>query len=72
MHIELAGCEGLLLREIADSNCKQRDIAQTYALALRSSDKPNWSIVNRAIVERWSHSGLEHIKKMAWSGSCFD
>jgi len=65
---ELMQCEKVLLEEIADKRMKQKDIAQTYALALRSRDEMDWRVVNKAIVERWSHSGLEHIKKMAWSG----
>ena len=43
----------------------------TYRLALESSEKVDWSIVNRAIIKRWSMSGLHDIKKWAWSGKCF-
>ena len=69
---ELMCCENVLLDEISNKRMKQKDIAKTYALALRSGDEPDWSIVNKAILERWSRSGLERIKKMAWSGSCFE
>ena len=74
MRIELAGCESALLQEIASKEMKRKDVAQTYALALRSSEFAtiNWAKVNRAIVERWSRSALEWIKKQAWSGKCFD
>ncbi len=65
-HFELFGCESTLLREVGDSRIKQKDVAVTYALALRSSDAPNWATVNRAIMKRWSFSGLERIKKLAW------
>ena len=71
MRIELADCEATLLREIADGTLRQRDIAQTYALALRSSEPVDWRKVNHAIVARWSFSGLERIKTLAWSGRCF-
>lgn len=71
--IELACCESTLLSEIADKRFKQKSIAKTYALALRSSerDSVDWLKVNAAIIERWSVSGLDRIKRMAWSGSCF-
>ncbi len=49
----------------------QRDIAQTYALGLRSSAKTDWAKVNALILARWP-KGLERIKKMAHSGKCFD
>jgi hypothetical protein len=44
----------------------RKDIAVTYALALRSSDPTDWQQVNEAVIERWSFSGLEWIKKQAW------
>ena len=71
---ELACCEMVLLNEIGMPEMHQRDIAKTYALAIRSSDSKtmDWSKVNKAIVDRWSLSGLKRIKGMAWSGSCFD
>jgi len=71
MKIELANCTRTLLDEIADKDFKQRSIAMTYALALQSREKVDWQIVNMAIIERWSVSGLERIKKLAWSGKCF-
>jgi hypothetical protein len=49
----------------------QRQIAQTYALALRSTYPTDWARVNEAIAKRWP-KGLERIKKLAWSGKCFD
>jgi hypothetical protein len=55
--------------EIAQG-CSQRQIAQTYALALRSRWPTDWSHVNAAIVKRWP-KGLERIKKLAHSGKCF-
>jgi len=68
---ELASCTDSLLKEITDSQFKRRDIAQTYALALRSSEPTDWGRVNKAILERWSRSGLEYIKRLAWSGKAF-
>lgn len=71
--IELGDCEATLLREIADRSCKRLDVAKTYCLALRSTERGriDWPKVNRAIVERWSSSALEWIKNKAWSGACF-
>ena len=71
MRIELANCTQTLLDEIADKDFKQKSIAKTYALALRSSEGFDSRAVNRAIIERWSVAGLERILKWAWSGKCF-
>lgn len=69
--IELANCTNTLLHEIATPEMKRRDIAQTYALALKSSEQTDWGMVNKAIMKRWSKSGLIWIKQQAWSGKCF-
>lgn len=71
--IELAQCEQTMLGEIADPRMKRRDVAKTYALAMKSSecDTIDWSLVNRAIVDRWSPYALEFIKGLAWSGKAF-
>lgn len=71
MTAEITHTELTIKNEI-ERKCKQRDIAKTYALGLRSTDKIDWYKVNAAIIARWSKSGLERIKKMAWSGSCFE
>lgn len=71
--IVMVGCEETLLQEIACPELKQRDIAQSYHLAIRSDEARtmDWGRVNRAIIARWSVSGLERIKQMALSGRCF-
>ena len=69
--IELVNCTRTLLDEIACKEAKRLDVAKTYALALRSSYPTDWREVNRAIIERWSRSALEYIKKMAWSEKAF-
>ncbi len=73
MRIELADCENVLLQEISMKEMKRKDIAKTYALALKSSefDQIDWGKVNRAIIARWSMSALTYIKDQAWSGKCF-
>lgn len=70
--MELACCTGTLLNDISIPEMTKRSLAQTYALALRSSEKTDWKIVNEAIIKRWSMSTLKDIKKMAWSGKCFE
>ena len=72
MRMELAGCTQMLLDEIARKEFKRKDIAKTYALALRSSEQTDWARVNAAIVARWSQSALVWIKEQAWSGKAFD
>ena len=71
--IELFDCENTLLREIGMKEAKRLDIAKTYSLAMKSSEvnKINWGRVNKAIIERWSLSGLKWIKEKAWSGKAF-
>jgi hypothetical protein len=69
MTAHLMFVEDTIENEIAQG-LNQHQIAMTYALALQSSWKTNWSRVNTAITNRWP-KGLERIKKMAWSGSCF-
>lgn len=74
VRFELAACETMLLEEIANPVMKRRDVAKTYALALRSSERAtvDWAKVNRAIIERWSTSALLWIKNQAWSGKAFE
>jgi len=65
----LVCCTSTLLAEIGNG-ATQKQLAATYALAMRSeaagADKTDWSCVNRAIVKRWSMSGLVRVKDMAW------
>ena len=68
--MEIACVEQVIQNEI-ERGLNQKQIAQSYALGLRSSFPTDWAKVNAMIIERWSKAGLERIKKMAWSGSCF-
>ncbi len=70
--IELACCTAVLLNEIAHKECKQKSVAKTYYLAMRSREETDWKAVNLAIIERWSLSGLERIKNLAHSGKCWE
>lgn len=73
MRIVMVDCQATILREIAMPESKQRDIAQTYRLAMESDEcrTIDWKVVNTAIIERWSVAGLKRIKEMAHSGKCF-
>jgi len=70
MIIEIACVESVIENEIKQG-CTQRQIAQTYALALRSSWPTDWLKVNNLILAKWP-KGLERVKNMAWSGKCFE
>lgn len=67
--INLVCCTDVILNEIA-RGVVQKDIALTYAMAIKSdaegADKPDWPIINRAIIKRWGMSGLERVKKRAF------
>ena len=71
MIFELANCTQHLLNEIADPSMRRRDVAQSYALAIRSSEATNWRQVNQAIIARWSLAALTTIKRLAHTGRCF-
>ncbi len=71
MTLELANCTNHLLSEIADRTMHRRDVAQSYALALQSSEVTDWARVNAAIIVRWSLSALEYIKYLAHTNRCF-
>lgn len=67
--MEIACVESVIENEIKQG-CNQRQIAQTYALAIRSGWPTDWAKVNAMIVAKWP-KGLTRIKEMAWSGKCF-
>src|SRR5690606_7488261 len=59
--------EAIILGEIADRAMTQRDVAQTYAIMIRQCgpDGADWARINRAIMDRWSGSGLVRFKQLA-------
>jgi len=65
-------CADMVIEDEIKQGRTQKQIAQTYALALRSQEPQNFRRINQVIIDRWSISGLERIKSMAWSGKCFD
>jgi hypothetical protein len=64
----LADPTGQIERECADAVVKQRDVALTYALAMRDElyVTVDWKRANAAILARWPR-GLERVKNMAWA-----
>jgi hypothetical protein len=66
--INLVCCTDVILRSI-EARATQKQVATLYAMAMKSefekSDTLDWPTINRAIIERWSMSGLERVKKMA-------
>lgn len=68
--VNLVCCTQVILQDVGCKQATQKDVALTYAMALKSwsrgADTPDWQIINKAIVRRWSMSGLERIKKRAW------
>ena len=69
MTMEIACVESMIENEIKQG-LNQRQIAQTYRLALQSSWPTDWAKVNAMILAKWP-KGLTRIKEMAWSGKCF-
>jgi len=68
MPFQLTNLQFVILNELSKKEIHQHDIAITYSLALKSEECDNldWGKINNAIIERWSRSGLERIKKQAW------
>ena len=68
--INMVCCTEVICNEVSHKQIKQRDVALSYALALKSqmqkADTPDWGKINRAIIDRWSMAGLERIKKAAF------
>jgi hypothetical protein len=68
--INLVCCTQVICDQVAIKQATQKDIALTYAMAIKSAaqnaDDPDWGAINRAILARWKMSGLERIKKRAF------
>lgn len=55
-----------LLADVNDWAARRVDVAMSYAAAIRYERDIDWPRVNAAIIEKWSKSGLEWIKREAW------
>ena len=64
--MEMVCCEITILNEIKQKECKRKDIALTYYFCMVSKEDIDWEKINKAIIKRWSFSGLEYIKKEAY------
>jgi hypothetical protein len=59
--------ESNCLAAISDPKARRDDVAVCYADMIRYCPADSdWLAVNMAIMNRWSKSALEHIKKLAW------
>ena len=67
MRIQLIDCERVMLDEISMPEITRDSLAITYAFGLRGDESIDWEKVNHAIIERWSLSALEYIKRKAWN-----
>ena len=67
--VEMANPQAVILREIQEYKLPQKDVALTYAFCIRQANEVDFRIVNYAIVERWSISAVERVKRMAWKHS---
>lgn len=70
MHAEIACVEQVIENEIAQG-LNQKQIAQTYALGMRSTWPTDWKKVNQMIIAKFGLKGLTRIKELAHSGKCF-
>lgn len=70
LQINLVCCTQVILQDVGAKECRQRDVALTYAMAIKSeaqgADKPDWRTINDAILGRWKKSGLVRVKNRAW------
>lgn len=70
IQINLVCCTEVILQDLGAKEVRQKDIALTYAMAIKSeaqgADKPDWPTINRAILKRWKMSGLVRIKNRAF------
>ncbi len=51
--MEMANCTEQLIQDIADPKMYRKNVAMTYALALKSSEETDWARVNKAIMVRY-------------------
>lgn len=74
MRVEVVAPEAMLLGEIADRTLAQVDVAQTVALIHQWGQvgSVDWEKVGRAAIDRWSPAGWRRIKRLAFSGKCWD
>lgn len=66
--IYMTACTFVLCNEIETLKLPQKEVAKTFAQALRSEDagiyKTDWGKVADAALKRWSPSGWRRLKEM--------
>lgn len=56
-----------IFNEIEDKVYTRADVAKTYSILLqKNTAKETFVEINKAIIKRWSPSGLRWIKEQAW------
>ena len=69
--VYLACCTWVLCNEIETLRLPQKDVAITFAMALRSEeagrDKVDWDKVGAAALRRWKPSGWMRVKELGWA-----
>lgn len=71
VQINLVCCTQVICNELSHRECTQKGLASTYALAIKSelqlADRPDWKIINKAVMDRWGQRGLTRVKRLAWA-----
>lgn len=71
MQMYMTSTTWVLLNEIETLRLPQKDVAKTFALALRSEHagvcKTDWEKVGAAALRRWRPSGWQRVKEMGWA-----
>lgn len=69
--INLVCCTQVICNEVAHKEVRRKDVALTYAMAIKSfyqgADKPDWKQINEAIAAPWGERGLKAVKNRAWA-----
>lgn len=70
MRFYMTCCTMVLLNEIEELKLSQKDVALTYAAAMRSEkagvDNPDWGVIGAAGQKRWGPAGWKRVKDRAW------
>lgn len=65
MNVELANCQAVILQAV-ESGSSAKALSYHYAFCICSPEKPDFKIINEAILTRFKPSGLKRIKESAW------
>lgn len=65
-YIELCVPQSVLIEELRIKGITQRSIAITYAFIIKQEPDSDFSIINKAITEKFGIKGLMRIRNKAW------